>query len=663
MSTPGPGDALPHLARALEDVAAQLTSISGELRVLALADTDRPVQAAPPASQESPRRETPPTPAAQPYPPMGPPVQPPQAPAYGPPPGQAYPSPYLPYPQYRGPVPPPSYGPSPGYGAAPPPRPPKPPLSERLSAEGAGSKMLAWIGGGITLIGVVLLLVLAIQRGWIGPVPRVVVGAVLAGSLIAIALRVHRSPNAWTGAFALAATGFAALYLDVVAATTLLELIPAWLGLLIGLLIAGAGLMLSGRWDAQPLAIFVLLACAVCAPMITVRFDYLLVAFLLVLQVATTPLQLARDWRAVPLAAGLPPLIATMIAAPYTALSGDSAVQAAALAVVASLLSIGAAAVTAHRRPEDPAPVLLLVSAPLPTLLAALMIPSHLGAAATAAVAVPLVLLWGMPRFGATAVPARFAATAGALGALNVFEATALLLPADAIAIGLLGEAIVLAVASIGLKGRGLLISGTVFATVGTVLAMATSADPDLVLLPPRSPMATTELLLSGLAFALIAAATIAQAIAAQRLNPGHSGAVALWLIAGAVTLYGTTGTTLTLALLPLPDRTGFLLGHAVVTISWTVAALVLLLSGITRRIPRLCGLILVGSALLKLVLFDLASLDGIARAATFLGAGLVLLAAGTWYARRVNAEQERRREPEDVPSHDTERQSEPTNP
>ena len=44
----------------------------------------------------------------------------------------------------------------------------------------------------------------------------------------------------------------------------------------------------------------------------------------------------------------------------------------------------------------------------------------------------------------------------------------------------------------------------------------------------------------------------------------------------------------------------------------------------------------LVAAAVAKLVLFDLVALDGLARVAAFLGAGLVLLAAGTRYARLV---------------------------
>src|SRR5437868_1542978 len=50
-------------------------------------------------------------------------------------------------------------------------------LGQKLGTEGAGSRILAWVGGAVTLLGMVLLLVLAVQRGWLGPLPRVLVGA------------------------------------------------------------------------------------------------------------------------------------------------------------------------------------------------------------------------------------------------------------------------------------------------------------------------------------------------------------------------------------------------------------------------------------------------------------------------------------------------------
>lgn len=125
-------------------------------------------------------------------------------------------------------------------------------------------------------------------------------------------------------------------------------------------------------------------------------------------------------------------------------------------------------------------------------------------------------------------------------------------------------------------------------------------------------------------------------------IRPDASAAT-LWAPLGLVGLYGATGLGVTLALLVSPDRTGFTAGHALVTVSWTVAALVLLARGISRPALRVAGLVLVAAAVAKVVLFDLVALDGVARVVAFLGAGLVLLTAGTRYTRLV-AEAERDR-------------------
>ncbi|MGQ0778200.1 MAG: DUF2339 domain-containing protein, partial [Pseudonocardiales bacterium] len=167
----------------------------------------------------------------------------------------------------------------------------KPGLLER---EGASSRLLAWVGGAVTLLGVLLLLVLAVQRGWLGPLPRVLGGAALAVALIGVGVAVHRRPAGQVGGVVLAATGFAALYLDTVAATVLYGYLPSWAGLAVGLLVAAAGLALADRWQAEPLAIAVVAGAAVLAPVITGLDPVPLVGFLLVLQVAATLAQLRR---------------------------------------------------------------------------------------------------------------------------------------------------------------------------------------------------------------------------------------------------------------------------------------------------------------------------------------------------------------------------------
>jgi uncharacterized membrane protein len=136
--------------------------------------------------------------------------------------------------------------------------------------------------------------------------------------------------------------------------------------------------------------------------------------------------------------------------------------------------------------------------------------------------------------------------------------------------------------------------------------------------------------LLGGL---LIAATAATLGWAAHRLGVRSR---PLWTTAAVTVLYGAATAVLSIGLLISPDRTGFLVGHTLVTVSWTVGALVLLIRGIDVVAARVAGLALVGAALAKLVLFDLSSLDGMARVAAFLVAGLILLGAGARYARLV---------------------------
>lgn len=606
--------ALPHIADQLADVGAQLAQLSAEMRSLAAAT------AAPkPESEPEPKPE----PAVGPPPERGP--KPAPEPVFDRVPPQAEPAalpPWMnePTPQQR------EWEPGPT-------------LTERLSREGAGSKVLVWIGGAVTLVGVVLMLILAIQRGWIGPVPRVILGAVLATGLVGVSLVAHRTPAGRTGAFALAATGIAALYLDIVAATTLLELLPPWLGLGLGLVVALAGLVLAARWDAELLALFVLVACVLCAPLVTQDVNALLLGFLLVLHVAATPVQLMRGWVWVPLMTGVPPLVVALSAMQDLIKDGQQ-LEAVALSLLPSLLVAAIAILTAARRPDDDMPLFVLGFAGLPTLAVALQVPVNQATGALALLGVPMVATWAVARFATDGLPARLGVVAGGVAAVCLFEAVTLQLDGDARPIGVLGCALVLCLLAYAVRGRGVLLAAFVFASVGTVLVMVQVASILRILFPPEGTPTQRELAVSGLAYGLLATVALALLLVHLRLNVAVENPVddgALGFMSGLVVLYGACGLTLCLALMISPDRTGFLAGHSVVTVSWMVAALVLLQRGISRRGPRIAGLVLVGAALFKLVLFDLAALDGLARVAAFLGAGLVLLAASVRYTRLVN--------------------------
>jgi uncharacterized membrane protein len=609
-------DPLLRLADELGVLGRKLGEVGVELRRLQVS------QQATTAVQEAPAPQ--PSPVAAPAPP---PVQV-QAPVPAAVPQQQYNPPPV---QWQPTAPPPRQS-----WPVPPTRPPVPrrTLIDRLGEDGAGSKLLAWVGGVVTLLGVVLLLVLAVQRDYLGPLPRVIGGAVLALGLVGIGMWLHRTPTARTGAFALAATGFAALYLDVVAATKIYGYLPEWTGLAVGLAVALGGLLLAMRWDSPTFAIGVVLACAVFAPILTEGFTPLLVGFLLVLKTASSPVQLMRNWPWLAVAAGVPPVLGSMLAIGF-AVPNDEQAPTAAIILLTAVVGVLSALISVRRRPDDVVPVFLLAASPVPALLATVLLEREWATAMAGAITVLMVALWAV---GRKSLPARFTAVAGVVGAFALFQTTAIALDGSVRAATVLAEALLLLFLADRLASRGPLLGGAVFGGLGLLLA-AEAIPPSLLLQMPSVAIRTSGTLVAGMLAALVLAlVAIALPWAAVRrgvlVDPGKHPVP--FVAAGLVLLYAAAAFVLCAALLVSQTPSGFLFGHTVVTVSWTVAALVLLVRGIDVLPLRVAGLVLVGAAVAKLVLFDLAALDGIARVAAFIGAGLILLTAGTRYAKLV---------------------------
>ncbi len=131
------------------------------------------------------------------------------------------------------------------------PRPLAPP--EPTQESGWIGKLLAVAGVAVTLVGVVLLLVLAAKAGLLRPEIRVAGGMALSVALVGVGVRLRGRPGGRIGAIALAATGIAAAYLDVIAITTIYGWVPAPVGLVIAAVVGAAGLTLARRWDSQEL--------------------------------------------------------------------------------------------------------------------------------------------------------------------------------------------------------------------------------------------------------------------------------------------------------------------------------------------------------------------------------------------------------------------------
>ncbi len=547
--------------------------------------------------------------------------------------------PWPPHPAYGPPGPPPP-APLPGPDGA---HRDPPAVHRPLRAQLSGARLLAWTGAGVTLLGVALLLALAAARGWFAPPFRVGAGAVLGLGLVGLGVRLHRRPSARVGALAVVGTGVATLYLVVAAATALYGYLPVPVGLLLALLVAAAGLALADRWRAALLGTGAVVGAALLAPVVTARPSPLLVALVLVLQAAATVVALRRAWPALVAVGAAWPVLHGTVVAGVAAPADRWGTIAASVAVL--VLDLAAAAANGRGGRALPAAlprgvrIGLVVAAPVPALTVA-AVDDGWPAAAVAFLAAVLL-------FAAAALPGRDHAVrvvALATGAVALFEATAVALDGTARATVLLGQGVALLVVAAALRSRAVLAVGGAFAGIGVLSAVAVHVPPSALASHPSAPfvLGTTPqraaLLAAVTISALVLAAAVVALVASARVGLLDSDARAarLWAPVGLVGLYGVTGLVVAVAVLLSPTRSGFVTGHAVVTVSWTIVALVLLARGIRRPALRVAGLVLVAAAVAKLVLFDLVALDGLARVAAFLGAGLLLLAAGTRYARWV---------------------------
>ncbi|MFC7341452.1 DUF2339 domain-containing protein [Saccharopolyspora griseoalba] len=502
------------------------------------------------------------------------------------------------------------------------------------------SRVLAWVGAGITLLGVVFLLVLAVQQDWLGPVARIGGGAALAALLIAAGWWVHqKAAEQRIGGIALATTGFAALFLDVVAATALYRFLPVAAGLGVGLLATFGGLVLADRWRAQSLAVGVVLGSAICAPMITSRPTALLIGFLVLLQIAATPIQVRRAWRGLAVVAGIPAVLAALIGTAWSLGYPSNALIVAIFA--ASVLGVVLAAITAGARPDaDRTNIGLLVAAPTPAFLAGPLLLERVEATATGAgTALLLGAIWGVGRYlpaFADWLSGRFLIATGALAMVAAAQATASALDSSSWATALLFEALVLALAGYLLRRGGILLGAGIYAFAGFWIAIGNEAPVGGMLWFDEGvgvPGLVAGLLITGVAAALPAAGV---AIGAIRRLPES---LPIWAGALVAALYGTASAIMAACLLVSESHDAFLVGHVLITLCWVLAAIAMLLRGVRLKHLRIAGMVLTAVSLAKLLLFDLATLDGFGRVVAFLCAGLILLAAGVGYARLLGRE------------------------
>ncbi|MFB8276084.1 DUF2339 domain-containing protein [Nocardia colli] len=575
-----------------------------------------------------------------PVPPMGMPMPQPGAPRPG-----------MPQPGMRPPVPPR--------------RKPPVPHTPWWQRDGVISRLLAVAGVAVTLIGVVMLLVLAAQAGFFGPVPRVVAGAAFSAALVAAGMRVFDRVGGRVGGIALAATGIAGAYLDVVAVTSIYH----WLHPVIGFAVAfgvaaigvaAIGVALAMRWQSQPLAVLVVIGAAVLSPVLTT--EPALLAFLIVLQLACVPVQLMRDWPFLHVVRTLPAVLATFLFVAGAIVGGGSQRPLLLLAAVAvAVVGLAGTVLVVRRRPADITASLMFALATVPLLAAPGMYKVDRPIASTIAGLFALVLLAVaatalIPKLAALVkIPAHTAVVAAVAGSIALLEVCVAVtdprtLPIAwfLVALGYLGVA--------GQRRSGVAAGiGAVFATLGA-FAFLNVAGPDVLASQHRS---ANNLSVSTVLGAVLALAVVAAAVWSARRLPGMQSTAELqWIVASIAGLYSVTAATVSIGIATgAPD--GFVIGHSAATILWMAGATAALFYGLRNigkatgvaKLALGSGLLVTAAALAKLFLFDLATLDGLVRVAAFLAVGVLLLVVGTRYARAFAEAGANKREPGEAPA------------
>ena len=440
-------------------------------------------------------------------------------------------------------------------------------------------------------------------------------------------------PGGRVGAIALAATGIAAAYMDVIAITTIYDWVSAPVGLVVAAVIGGGGLTLARRWDSQHLGLLVLVPLIVLAPIVSDGITMLLIAFMLAIAAASLLVQLGKDWiwlHAARITAPTFPLLIALVAARIgdangAWLAGGCAI-AAALAVVGALVLLPS---TSNRV----AMALLTIAGVFPVLCASVALPPTVAALMAAGLAAALlaIVLVGDRLPGVSKIVRQIWSATSAVSALI---AVTVAFDGEVATPVLLAMAVVIAVAGRRDDVARLWPSGS-----ASSADFSTSATHRHAVGPRHAAVdaGRDRILVSSI---LLIAAVVA--IVWSWIGRGvlDTDAVRV-LLAGLaiVVVYSITTFTVTAGVLAGGESGGFFAGHMAATICWIAMAAALFVYAARqprddRSLPIAGGLALVAGSMAKLFLFDLGTLDGMFRVAVFIVVGLVLLGMGAGYAR-----------------------------
>jgi len=159
-----------------------------------------------------------------------------------------------------------------------------------------GGRVLAWLGGLATFVGIVLFLALAISHGWIGREARVLLAAAASAALMVTGVWLHARRGRTEAAIVMVGTATAGLFATLIVASDLYELMPSSLAVA-GFIAAGTlATVLAIRWAGRAVAALGLIGALLSGVLVGAPAEPVTIAMLVVVAACAMAVVAWRRW-------------------------------------------------------------------------------------------------------------------------------------------------------------------------------------------------------------------------------------------------------------------------------------------------------------------------------------------------------------------------------
>jgi uncharacterized membrane protein len=543
---------------------------------------------------------------------------------------------------------PPPSEPPPAQEPPPPPPPSMNPISRIEFERLFGGRVFAWMGGVAVLLGVVFFLRSAVDSSWFTGEVRTLMGAVGSFLLLVFGVWLHERRGHMEVARALVAAAIPGLFATTVVATQTYDLISPVIGLEAAALIGVVGVFIAVRWSSMLVGSVGMLG-ALAAPMLTgTTSEGGSIAFVAMALAASVGVLLWQRWNWLALGAFLvsaPQLIAWIADSGFITFEGDvspSEPVLLGLGVLFGFWVLYAAAAFGYElrsRSEEKLPVsswlLLLSSSVLVVGAGCVVLDTESSLALNAWIfgfAGAHLLLGEIARRTGIHREIGSLLTGGGIGlasfgVANAFDGPTVVAAWSALAaafafVATRADATPSATLS---NAERLWVLALVFLGLGIAHVLFVEAPPAAI------AQGVDDLGSSLVAIACCGAASVACWWFGREIEP--STATVVGFIGSASFVY--LGSVAIIDAIGVSDAgNAGEVGQAWMSAFWAATGLGAIVFGMVRRAPnvRLGGLALLAITIVKVWTYDLSELEDIARAISFIGLGLLLLAGAFAY-------------------------------